>query len=86
MLPEFEIDSNTKVKTQGITCICYHGNSNSVSSYVVWLLHTDRYYSGTALNLFLKYPLVYLADSKMEKSKLWLSFMCIGTIYSITWN
>jgi hypothetical protein len=32
MLLEVEIDPYTKVKSEEVICICYHGNSNSVSS------------------------------------------------------
>lgn len=32
MLLEVEIDPYTKVTSQEVLCICYHGNSNCVSS------------------------------------------------------
>jgi hypothetical protein len=47
---------------------------------VVWLLHAHRYYSGTALNLFLKSPFIYLANSKVESPKCG-SISCVLELY-----
>jgi hypothetical protein len=32
MLLKVEIDTYTKIKSQEVICICYHGNSNCVGS------------------------------------------------------